>query len=254
MNAEIVRITENGESLIEDACRCCYQSYHRKNPPESTAKLIQHVLKEGHFSVLEHATVTFKITGVSRALTHELVRHRLFSFSQESQRYVNYCDLPATNQPGQKGKSRKKTKDFSYFTPLDIAESEDLSFQEKWDTETPINNSERGWITIPPPIYNYHRIVDLCYKYYEFLLSKGIKPEDARYILPNATCSDIYVTGNVRTWRHFIQLRCHPRAMEEIRLLATQIKNTLINRLPNCFFDYKLGALTEEDYKEIVIT
>jgi len=239
MNAQLVQHTENGELLIERACRCCYQSYDRMNPPESTAKLIKHVIGEGHFSVLEHATATFKITDVSRSLTHELVRHRLFSFSQESQRYVCYADKPATDQPGRKGKARKKTKDYSYYTPPDIAEGiEDLYM-----------NPDSGYIG-----HNYHDIVELCRQYYEFLLWKGIKPEDARYILPNATMNDIFVTGNMRTWRHFIQLRCHPRAMTEIRLLATRIKDLLIESFPNVFFDYKKGVLTEEDYKEIVIT
>lgn len=249
MNAEIVNHTPNGEELIEDACRCCYQSYHRKNPPESTAKLIQHVIKEGHFSVLEHCSVTFKISDVSRALTHELVRHRLFSFSQESQRYVCYADKPETDQPGQKGKARKKTKDYSYTTPPEIAEGagdfqSDLSMKDA--RGTPFGEYVHYW--------TYHNIIDLCYKYYEFLLSKGIKPEDARYILPAATCSDIYVTGNIRTWRHFCQLRCHPRAMTEIRDLAHRIKDVLKEKFPNCFYDFPSGILTEEDFKGIIST
>jgi thymidylate synthase (FAD) len=210
------------------------------NPPESTAILIQDVIKKGHHSVLEHATAGFKIEGMSRVCSHEIVRHRLFSFSQESQRYVNYCEKPATNQPGIKGRPRKKTKDYSYITPLDMAEMDD----DLLDLD-PYSGEHS---------FTYHDVVDLCYKYYEFLLSKGINPEDARYILPNATCTDLHISGNLRVWRHFLYLRCHPRAAWEIRYIANEIKDILKEKFSNVFFDFPIGQLTEEDYKGIIIT
>lgn len=242
-SANLESYTENGEQLIELACRTCYSSFHRFNPPESTKELIQKVLSQGHFSVLEHAVATFKLIGVSRVLTHELVRHRLFSYSQESQRYVCYADKAETDQEGIKGKARKKTKDFTYTTPPDVEEGID---------DLHLDGMRFGGGLIQA--WNYHDVVNLCYRYYEFLLSKGIKPEDARYILPNATNSDIYVTGNVRSWRHFCQLRCHPRAQWDIREIANSIKDQLKEKFPNVFYDFPTGPLKEEDYESIIIT
>jgi len=86
----LMAITPNAEDVIERACRTCYLSFHRYDPPASTAELIKKVIRKKHHSVLEHATATFRIKGGSRVFTHELVRHRLMSPSQESQRYVEY--------------------------------------------------------------------------------------------------------------------------------------------------------------------
>ena len=86
----LMAITPNAEDVIEQACRTCYLSFHRYNPPASTEDLIKKVIRKRHHSVLEHASATFRIKGGSRVFTHELVRHRLMSPSQESQRYVEY--------------------------------------------------------------------------------------------------------------------------------------------------------------------
>jgi thymidylate synthase (FAD) len=86
----LMSITPNGEDVIERACRTCYLSFHRYDPPASTEELIKKVIRKGHHSVLEHASATFRIKGGSRVFTHEMVRHRLMSPSQESQRYVHY--------------------------------------------------------------------------------------------------------------------------------------------------------------------
>ncbi len=86
----LVAITPDGEDVIERACRTCYLSFHRYDPPASTDVLIRKVICKGHHSVLEHASATFRIKGASRVFTHEMVRHRLMSPSQESQRYVHY--------------------------------------------------------------------------------------------------------------------------------------------------------------------
>ena len=89
MQVELMAVTPNAEEVIEDACRTCYLSFHRKNPPESTRELISKILERGHHSVLEHATATFRVLGASRVFTHEMVRHRFVSPSQQSQRYVS---------------------------------------------------------------------------------------------------------------------------------------------------------------------
>lgn len=88
MKVELLFITPQAQRLIESAGRTCYQSFDRQSE-DSDAKFVRMILKAGHDSVMEHAFATFRISGVSRAFTHQLVRHRLASFSQQSQRYVN---------------------------------------------------------------------------------------------------------------------------------------------------------------------
>src|SRR5262245_62265627 len=84
---------EGGEALAEFAGRACYQSWHKPNPSTATnAGYLRHILEVGHLSVLEHGSVTFYISGISRSLTHELIRHRHFSYSQLSHRYVQVSD------------------------------------------------------------------------------------------------------------------------------------------------------------------
>jgi thymidylate synthase (FAD) len=99
MQVELMAITPNAEEVIEDACRTCYLSFHRKNPPESTRELITKILEKQHHSVLEHASATFRVLGASRVFTHEMVRHRFVSPSQQSQRYVNEAATPVIVPP-----------------------------------------------------------------------------------------------------------------------------------------------------------
>jgi thymidylate synthase (FAD) len=199
-------ITPEAEQLIERACRTCYLSFHRYNPPESTAELIQKVIRKQHHSVLEHAVATFRVKGASRVLTHELVRHRFISPSQESQRYVCYADKPG----------RKKTRDFNVVTPPTFKYGA-RDFSEK-----------------------YLEAVQRCYDLYEEMLDAGIPPEDARYILPNGTTSEIVITANFRELRHFIWVRTNQRAHWEIRQLAIAILKIMKERAPIVFWDFQI--------------
>ena len=86
---------DGGPALVEFAGRACYQSWSKPNPKTATnAAYLRHIIDVGHFSVLEHASVSFYITGISRSATHELIRHRHFSYSQLSQRYVRSTSIP----------------------------------------------------------------------------------------------------------------------------------------------------------------
>lgn len=220
--------TENAELEIEKGCRTCYSSWHRFNPPESTKELIQKVIRKAHMSVLEHSSATFRIKEISRVCSHELVRHRLFSYSQESQRYVCYADKPG----------RGKTKDFKFITPDSIG--------------IPVYSCAGTIISKKDIIKaSYYKLAQAAYTLYESMLAEGIPPEDARYILPQATTTEIVVTGNLRTWREFLYKRCHPRAHWEIRQMANQIKDILIEKFPNVFFDFKLGEMTEEEIERV---
>ena len=238
--------TPNGEDLIERACRTCYQSWNRYNPPESTSELIKKVIKKKHFSVLEHAHATFRLKDVTRVLTHELVRHRLMSYSQESQRYVCYADKP----------DRQKTKSFSVRIPESVLDYE-MNFYhknlEQLRNKIALSNvGEDGCIYMAKTGFQrYKDLAFACYEYYEQMLAAGVPPEDARYILPNGMLNDIVVSGNLRAWRELLVKRCHPRAHWEIREACNQIKDILIDLYPNVFFDFKRGEMTEEEIKGV---
>jgi thymidylate synthase (FAD) len=201
-------ITPDAEQIIELGCRTCYLSFHRFDPPKSTEELIRKILSKRHFSVLEHASATFRITGGSRVFTHELVRHRFISPSQESQRYVCYA-----NKPG-----RKKTTDFKFVLPETIS-------GENADA--------------------YNDAVFACYELYERLLDAGVPAEDARYILPNATVSQIVITANLRELRHFFCVRTNPRAHWEIREIALAMLKIMLEKCPIVFGDFKINEETK---------
>lgn len=203
-------ITPNAEDIIEQACRTCYLSFHRYDPPKSTDELIKKILLKRHFSVLEHASATFRIKGGSRVFTHELVRHRFISPSQESQRYVSYADKP----------DRKKTADFQVVLPESIAKA---------------NGGAR----------QYEEAIQACYSLYERLLDSGVPPEDARYILPNATVSQIVITANFRELRHFFIVRTHQRAHWEIREIALKMLSIMLKEAPIVFGDFKIDEETK---------
>ncbi len=195
---ELMAITPNAEDVIERACRTCYLSFHRYNPPASTDDLIKKVIRKKHHSVLEHAMATFRIKGGSRVFTHELVRHRLMSPSQESQRYVQYG----------------KTRDFDLVVPPEIKKTD---YYER-----------------------YMKLASETERLYSEMVAADIPKEDARYILPNGTTSEIVVSANLREFRHIFTVRCHPRAHWEIRLICLEMLRILKRETPIVFWDYEI--------------
>ncbi len=147
---------------------------------DTANRIIRRVTGYGHVSVIEHASFTFSIEGVSRAMTHQLVRHRIASYTQQSQRYVTYDMFEQC------------------VTPPSIA---DRIEAKKIFEET----------------------LEKSFKTYKNLLELGVPKEDARFILPNATKTNIIVTMNARELRHFFNLRCCVRAQWEIREAATEM-------------------------------
>jgi thymidylate synthase (FAD) len=210
-SVKLMAITPDAEQVIELGCRTCYLSFHRYDPPKSTDELIKKILLKRHFSVLEHASATFRITGGSRVFTHELVRHRFISPSQESQRYVCYA-----NKPG-----KKKTTDFQYVLPETIWHSKNEAVSEE-----------------------YQKAAMTCFELYEKLLDAGVPPEDARYILPNATVSQIVITANFRELRHFFCVRTNSRAHWEIREIALMMLKIMQEKAPIVFGDFKIDEET----------
>ena len=202
-SVELMAITPNAEQVIELACRTCYLSFHRYDPPGSTAELIKKVIRKKHVSVLEHAYATFRIKGGSRTFTHELVRHRLMSPSQESQRYVEYG----------------KTRDFDVVLPPSIQSS---SFKDR-----------------------YLEMAARCEQLYSEMVKSEIPKEDARYILPGGTTSEIVISANFREYRHICEVRCHPRAHWEIRNICLKILEILKAEAPIVFDDFIIDWETQ---------
>lgn len=204
----MMAITPNAEDVIERACRTCYLSFHRYNPPASTEELIKKVIRKKHHSVLEHTMATFRIKGGSRVFTHELVRHRLMSPSQESQRYVKYGH----------------TRDYDIVVPPSVKDSAYFEKYMVWAAE-----AERM---------------------YSEMVEAGVPKEDARYILPNATTSEIVISANFREFRHIFQVRCHPRAHWEIRRICLEMLRMLKKEAPIVFWDYEI----DEENECVIIT
>lgn len=216
MKVKLLDWTDNGRELTFAAGRQCYaegfvgdwwsmdeELTARVNNPETDEwfeaeemeGLLNHLRSAGHTSVLEHAKFTFAIDGVSRALTHQLVRHRIASYSQQSQRYV----------------SNQGTFDMSAFViPPSIAKN-DEAFN----------------------VYS-HILTDTQIAYNE-LKKLGIPSEDARYVLPNAAVTRIVVTMNCVSLLHFLGLRCCTAAQWEIRDLANNMLSLAKEKLPVVF-------------------
>ena len=207
--------TEVGaEQLAEMAGRVCYMSYGKGR--KTNREFIGHIVEVGHGSVLEHGVWSFLITGVSRSLTHELIRHRHFSYSQLSQRYVNESD--------------------SDFVEPDVI-AEDPELHAIWRDAVDATRSA------------YDRLVEGLQQRYaaipEATQRRKLARQAARSVLPNATETKIFVTGNARALRHFIELRGSEHADVEIRKLAVAVLRLLQQEAPNLFADYTLVELPD---------
>ncbi|MCK4688443.1 MAG: FAD-dependent thymidylate synthase [Candidatus Lokiarchaeota archaeon] len=192
MKIELLFITPDAERLIESAGRTSYLSFNKQGK-DSDKKFVRMLIKRGHLSVIEHAYATFRISGVSRALTHQLVRHRFSSITQQSQRYVN-------------------ENNFNYIEPESVR-----------------NNPKAHSIFV--------NLMEKIRDTYIKLKDQGIKKEDARFILPNATESQLVLTANLREWRHIIELRGDPAAQWEIRKMALEILKIFKKHVPTIFED-----------------
>ncbi len=206
-----------GQKLCEMAGRICYMSF-AKPRPGGNAEYLQHLLEVGHGSVLEHAVWNFIFTGVSRSLTHELVRHRAgFGYSQLSQRYVDESDTD--------------------FVEPDII-AEDPELHETWLAA--IRESHAAYVKLVDRLSaRLQQIEDKTQR-------RKMARQAARSVLPNATETKIFVTANARAWRHFIELRCSEHAETEIRKLAAKVHQILRTEAPHLFGDYEVVPLEDQ--------
>lgn len=203
------------EVLCEMAGRVCYMSFGKGR--KSNREYLRNLLESRHGSVLEHAVWGFLFTGVSRSFTHELVRHRAgFGYSQLSQRYVD-----------------ESTCDF--IEPECIAADPEL---------------HTIWLEAVRQAHAaYCRLVDGLARHFagepDPTLRRKLARQAARSVLPNATETKIYVTGNARAWRHFIELRASEHAETEIRRAAVKVLRLLQAEAPHLFGDYTLEPLPD---------
>lgn len=195
-----------GSDLAEAAGRACYLSFGRPNSATATnAGYLLNIINQGHLSVLEHGTATFLFQEISRNVTHELIRHRHFSYSELSQRFVSEEKLTFVQHPT-----------FRYVQ----GESVDLD-GDVYDA------GEDGRS-------RYRRILEKL----EAMGFKGKKlREAARDVLPGMTETKIVVTGNYRAWRHFINKRGSEHADAAIREVALEVARILVEHAPNAFQD-----------------
>ncbi|GAA3061822.1 FAD-dependent thymidylate synthase [Actinokineospora globicatena] len=208
---------DGGEALAEFAGRACYQSWRKPNPATATnAGYIKHIIEVGHLSVLEHGSVSFYISGISRSLTHELIRHRHFSYSQLSQRYVPEKSA-AMVEPEVIASDPELHEKF-----LAAAQAAQDAYNEL------LAGLEKKFADVPSAT-----------------LRKKQARQAARAILPNATETRIVVTGNYRAWRHFIAMRATEHADVEIRALAIECLRQMQKAAGNVFADFTISALPD---------
>lgn len=205
----------DAQSLVEFAGRACYQSWQRPNPATATNRgYLSHILEVAHHSVLEHGNLSFYIEGVSRSLTHELVRHRHFSYSQLSQRYVDSSDVRFILPPAIRDAIRGD--DF----PI-AGEMMEIKF---------IQSCERA-------LADYKEMADTLFAMQEKLGVKDRKKalQTARSVLPNATETKLVLTANYRSLLEFFIKRDNPAADIEIQELAQAMLRIAALEAPNIF-------------------
>ena len=211
LNEESMRLFESAEGgtepekVIEFAGRACYQSFHRPTAKTDTIpKYINNILGQGHESVLEHSSATFYIEGISRSVTHELIRHRHLNYSQLSQRFVDESGSEFVLPPA-----------FSEYM-------KDKEIQELDEATAAMREV-------------YEHYVD--YLQHGKKLPRKQAREAARSILPGNTETKIVVTGNFRAWRDVLKKRLDPAADAEIRIMCEHILVGLLAVAPSVFTD-----------------
>lgn len=206
---EILNYSQNALKLIELAGRTCYKS-EDKITKNSAAKFVFMVTKKGHHSVIEHASVTVRII-CDRGVTHEIVRHRLAAYSQESTRYCNY-----------KG-------GVTFIIPpwcSDIKEVEYKYYDRELDKDI-FSVESRIWL-------NAMLSAEANYKE---LLKREWSPQQARSILPNSLKTEIVMTANIREWRHVLNLRCSKAAHPQMREVMMPLLHSMREVIPIIFDD-----------------
>lgn len=208
--------------IIEKAGRTCYQSERGPITTESANAFLGRIIRRGHKSVVEHSTLTVKFLTSSRGLTHELVRHRLASFSQESTRYVDYA------------RAGDQEVDLDRFEIKVIAPPH-KNAKEVFYVDLPW--LEHRWRN---GAFSFEEMCTIIEAFYRSLRKAGWKPEDARQILPTGLKSEIVMTANLTEWRHVFAMRLAKPAHWEIRWHLHFLMEHLREVIPGVFADFEL--------------
>jgi thymidylate synthase (FAD) len=192
-SVELIYITPDALQIIERAGRVCYKSEEKITAGTAT-EFVRKILRMGHTSVIEHAVASMRFI-CDRGVTHEMVRHRLASYSQESTRYCNYA----------------KDKFGSEITVIEPAFDND---EQRAEWVAAMEASERCYLN---------------------LLEKNASPQMARSVLPNSLKTEIVMTANLREWRHFFALRCDGAAHPQMREVADMAREILAAEIPEVF-------------------
>ena len=209
----------DGERLAEFAGRLCYMS--QRNPASRTTRdYLENIKRQGHGSVLEHANYSLLLEGISRSLTHELVRHRAgFAYSQLSQRYVDESEASFVVPPAMVG---------------------DDALMAAWRAQ--IESAQQAYVHLVDELMaRYGWVADKVHR-------RKMAREAARGVLPNSTETKIVVTGNARAWRTMLELRSSEAAELEIRRLAVTVLRVLQAEAPAFFSDFEIYSA--EDRRE----
>lgn len=206
-----------GGSLVEFAGRACYETWDKPNPHTATNEAyVRHILDVGHMTVLEHSSATMYLRGVSRSCSHEIMRHRHFSFSQLSQRYVP-SDEARVVVPEAVLKDERLTKLF--------LQSADVAYDAYGELLDGISES---FAQEPNAV----------------LRMKQAR-QAARAVLPNCAETRFVMSGNLRSWRHFIGMRAAEHADPEIRRIAVCSLRLLQQSVPEVFEDFSITTLRD---------
>lgn len=192
---------------IEQAGRVCYKS-EDKITDDSAIKFAKNILSRGHEAVLEHCSFTVKFI-VDRGVSHEIVRHRVASYCQESTRYCNYS-------------KDKFGKEITVIKPC---------FWDKDEDENKEHIKYAVW---------KRGVTDAESAYFE-LLDLGATPQEARSVLPNSLKTEVVMTANIREWRHFLKLRTSSAAHPQIREVAIPLLKELQEKIPVLFDDIEVA-------------
>lgn len=225
----------SAELLVECAGRLCYQSFTSPRPGGNAA-YISRIIEQQHGSVLEHSVYSLIFTGVSRSLTHELVRHRTLSYSQLSQRYVDESDV-------------------AFVIPPKIASDCSDAFRDGHVApQMKAQLNRRRWLSSVSVALDAYRSLSEDLEdpsIADKTIRRKTAREAARSVLPNCTETKIFVTGNGRSWRNFLEQRGSAFADAEIRRLALATLPVLNSASPNIFADYRVESI---DGKECIAT
>ena len=200
---------------IERIGRVCYKSEGRiTEDGESAKKFVAMLIKRGHEAMIEHSSLSVKFT-VDRGVSHELVRHRIASFAQESTRYCNYNNDRFGNE----------------ITVIDIKGG------IKLDKAMCENVSEENIVEI---VKEWENAMNDAQEHYLTMIKLGATPQIARSVLPNSTKTEITITANYREWRNFFKLRVPQTAHPQMREITIPLLKELKEKLPEIFFDIEL--------------